>query len=1459
VATVGYPWLEKQLLAFSIRSTASSRRIPLPTQSLLISTPMNQRNTAQLSAKEIFILAVGLESVAEQEAVVNEYCSAAPELKMQVQRLLAAAGTDLGESPLDAIVHAFGPEQTHANPESNENPQPLIDLKQTLAMTSIQVGGQIDRYRLMEQLGEGGMGVVYVAEQVEPVRRKVALKVIKPGMDSKQVIARFEAERQTLALMDHMNIARVLDGGTTEQGLPYFVMELVRGLPITSYCDQANASTRERLELFNAVCSAVHHAHQKGIIHRDIKPGNVLVTLHDGKPVVKVIDFGVAKALNQPLSPNTVYTALNQVVGTPLYMSPEQMELSGLDIDIRSDIYSMGVLLYELLTGTTPFDRERLQKSGFDEMRRIIREEEPPRPSHRITTLPKAELSTCAKKRGLDDRTFTKSIQHELDWITLKALEKDRNRRYESSSAFGADVQRYLDDETVLACPPSLAYRVKKMMRRHRVLLTTGSLVIVASLIGTSVSIWQAVLANKSKRAAVTSNAIARQAVDDMYTQFAEKWLSEEGNASQLQHEFLEKAATFYEADANQFSDDPTLAIDRLKSRQRVCNIQIKLGQHKEAEAGLRDLIQRCRQRETSSPARVQFSLLELNSTAKLASLLATTGKNDAAKIEYSNAAIQLEVLAGSRALDAKQKAELATVSASLCTGFQKTKLTEASEAAIQTSLKLWNELRLADPNDWNHRIGFAEALRRQGVQRMWFGDRKAEAESVFLEAKNLLLQLLKDRPRDRTCRDALAGVYINLGVLAGWARKNEQKMEFEKQGLELARGLVQDYPTDQQALRTLSSLLGNHISSQEKYGSTLEKQSLRKSYFDSCEKLVELFPTVIEYVWNYRVACLDYSRDLYNRGEKSQALTAANNCKELIGLIRTQGSKDDFDLCRLEKFSTLEYVALLLEEGRYLDAIKQLEKLDFDNFSFNPSQLTSNTIVHADIRFLNNCQDEYWTLKRPCTMIRECFDLLEKDALLTVSHKRKLMASLQSRAEHCEVEAQKMYDTWCAKLDIVNLTSEDILGLYQLFLEEGDVYSTRVERRHHREAIGRLAMDLVRKMDDVGKDAKPNDLSIIIGELTAGEEYQRDPELALRLAKRAIEMGPNSEMARQDLGWALFRNGAYEESLKFLGSKVPKQTASENAAVLAMTLWHLGRKEEAAACLDQPYDDNLTAYITRRKKDPEDKIVWPTADNLLRMDREAKELLGDERTALAAAFADDEEKSPTVSPKVLSEAEPIKSLRAIAKWQYENHLEREAEESLSELIRLQPTGDDRSAWKARGDLHWRSKRFEEALNDLNYVLETAPDDQLVLFHRSCCYRDLNRFPEALSDATRLIELTPTGYRRWLNRAEIYEKMKQPERALADIQKALEVSAGTFDPWYEVSEVFTLRGRVYLEGLADSEQAIADFTHALERNLFSGKQFSKQDIYLLRAAAYDLQGDSEKAKEDRAESAGLKR
>jgi len=427
----------------------------------------------------------------ERDAFLDQACAGDPPLRERLEALLQAHETsDLFLEPL-----AAPPDSVTGPPASPPEEGP---------------GTLIGRYKLLQQIGEGGCGVVYMAEQQVPLRRRVAFKIIKLGMDTKQVVGRFEAERQALAMMDHPHIARVLDGGATETGRPYFVMELVRGVRITEYCDEHQLPTVERLKLFVQVCHAIQHAHQKGVIHRDIKPSNILVSLHDDVPVAKVIDFGIAKAIGHRLTDKTVFTRFEHFIGTPAYMSPEQAGVSGLDVDTRSDIYALGVLLYELLTGRTPFDPQQLAQAGLDEVLRRIREEDPPRPSTRLSRLQEKELTTTAARRQTEPPKLIHLLRGDLDWIVMKCLEKNRVRRYETANALAQDIEHHLRHEPVVARPPTRLYLLHRLVRRNKILFAASAAVTASLTTGLGFSVWSLLKERQARLEAVAAEERAQ-------------------------------------------------------------------------------------------------------------------------------------------------------------------------------------------------------------------------------------------------------------------------------------------------------------------------------------------------------------------------------------------------------------------------------------------------------------------------------------------------------------------------------------------------------------------------------------------------------------------------------------------------------------------------------------------------------------------------------------------------------------------------------------------------------------------------------------------------------------------------------------------------------------------------------------------------------------------------------------
>jgi tetratricopeptide (TPR) repeat protein len=634
------------------------------------------------------------------------------------------------------------------------------------ARTSEQPGTVIaGRYKLLEEIGEGGMGTVWAAEQTTPVRRKVALKLIKAGMDSRSVLARFEAERQALAVMDHPNIAKVLDGGLTESGRPFFVMDYVKGVPITEYCDATRLSVEERLNLFVQVCSALQHAHQKGIIHRDLKPSNILVAPYDDKPVPKVIDFGLAKAMHHSLTEKTLYTAHGTVLGTPLYMSPEQAQLNNLDVDTRSDIYSLGVLLYELLTGTTPIERKRFTEAAWDEIRRMIREEEPPRPSIRLSSTD--TLPSLAIFRHTEPATLKKLVRGEIDWIVMKALEKDRTRRYETASGFARDIQRYLDDEVVEARPPSAGYRIGKFIRRHKAQVIAASLVLVALLAGMAGTTWglfREARANtrlsesldreqKANAGLATANAkvqarydLAVDAVKTFHTGVSEDFLLKEEKFKDLRNRLLKSASDFYGklsallGEESDFDSRRALALANFE----LAELTDKVGQKQDALT-MHQAVLAAREALAAEPGAGVRERVELGrSLTGVAELLEWTGKPDESLAVYRRAE---GMLAGQAASDVPARAALATCRRKMAIRLRYAgKMTESLLALRQARAD--QEALAAVPGatrDAHRDLG--ETLNEIGYV-LWNMNRPSEAE-VELRASRRVWQELADAHPD--------------------------------------------------------------------------------------------------------------------------------------------------------------------------------------------------------------------------------------------------------------------------------------------------------------------------------------------------------------------------------------------------------------------------------------------------------------------------------------------------------------------------------------------------------------------------------------------------------------------------------------------------------------------------------------------------------------------------------------
>jgi eukaryotic-like serine/threonine-protein kinase len=733
-----------------------------------------------MNEEALFAAALEKATPAERRAFLDEACGPDPALRRRLDRLLAA----------DKETHGILEGAPAAGPISPSGAQPALTAGRVFA----------DRFRLCAKLGEGGMGEVWVVEQTEPVRRRVALKVIRPGLDSGRLLARFDQERQALAVMDHPNIAKVLDAGIDDAGRSYFAMELINGVPITKYCDDARLSLRQRLELFVPVCQAVQHAHQKGIIHRDLKPSNILVGLYDGRPVPKVIDFGVAKATGPRLTEQSVHTEVGWLIGTLEYMSPEQATLNNLDIDTRSDVYALGAVLYELLTGSVPFSRQELQAAAFTDVLRLIRDVDPPRPSTKLSN--SVALANAAAVRQTEPKKLLALVRGDLDWIVMRCLEKDRNRRYGTASGVARDLERYLTGEPVEACPPSAGYRLRKYAWKYRKALAAAgafaALLVAATVVSLSLASWalrEGRRAEARQREAETYLTGALGAVDQMLTRVAEVKLANIPQLEPVRRELLQDALRFCQGFLKEHGNSPDIRLEVASAYRRTGRIQHALGQSTEAEESFRQAVAIAEQLRAEAPDDPAV----LDKLAGIHGELGLYYRDNKDRLRQAEKAFQ-QAVALREQLDRQDSAypenrsTLAGIHGTLVGLYRILGELGQAEVAFNKCEALIQDLLSHDAK--NTRYLMILGVCHQNMALVYGAkDRLAEAEAAHRKTIDLYQQLTRDHPNVVDYQKMLGRCYHNLGLLHARERHHAQAEAAYQQSLAIHEAVYRDHP----------------------------------------------------------------------------------------------------------------------------------------------------------------------------------------------------------------------------------------------------------------------------------------------------------------------------------------------------------------------------------------------------------------------------------------------------------------------------------------------------------------------------------------------------------------------------------------------------------------------------------------------------------------------------------------
>jgi serine/threonine protein kinase/tetratricopeptide (TPR) repeat protein len=979
-----------------------------------------------------------------------------------------------------------------------------------------QSGGVLaGRYKLLEAIGEGGMGTVWMSQQTEPVKRLVAIKLIKPGMDSRQVLARFEAERQALALMDHPNIARVLDAGAAPDGRPFFVMELVKGVPITRYCDEHRLTPRQRLELFVPVCQAILHAHHKGVIHRDVKPSNVLVALYDDRPVPKVIDFGVAKATGPQLTEQTLHTGFGAVVGTLEYMSPEQASFNQLDVDTRSDIYSLGVLLYELLAGSPPFSRKELEKAGVLEMLRVIREQAPTKPSTKLST---AEgLPTLAANRGTEPAKLTKLVRGELDWIVMKALEKDRSRRYETANGLAHDIERYLADEPVQACPPSAWYRFRKFARRNKAALAVattlagGVLLAVGGLALGALWTWQ----EKERKEAALLKAVqrtefARQAADDMYTDVAVNWLADEPYLQPVQKKFLLKAANFYRELAQEERQDPTARLKAGSAHRLLGLIENRLGHEKEAEAALRQAVTLLTQLDSDLPNQPGCQQALAYSLDDLARFLAERRPLSLPGSEPSPEAEELlrralalrQMLVGRFPDKVGYRGDLAASYDNLGVTLRESRRLGEAQQALREALEIRQKLLEGHAGEPEYQSNLAATLNNLALLRM---DQQQwrEARQLLESAAAHQKQALRANPRHFVYRWSLCKQSMNLARTFQGPSEAAQAEKAWREAIALSQKLADDFP-DVPAYRT------NWATTNEQLAHTLvrsgrlpEATDLLRQVVAQVERLAKDFPAAAEYRYEQARLLNSLFAYLWPQGLLPEAEAAMRHSVQLLEQLGATGR--DEPAFRLARASSLHnWGTCLAMLGKNVDAERSFRQAIglFKDLIASPPEDADRPVEYTAVTMAPGAEF--------------------RDASL----KTKLAAS------------------YAALMRVVS----------------GNGRRPAEAEKPYREA-------LESGLDD---PELPNSLAWMLA--ASPERGARDPRRAVELAQEAVAAAPGNADYWNTLGVARYRSGNGPAAITALRKSIELSNGGHPADwfFLAMAHWQRGEKEQAREWYDR-------------------------------------------------------------------------------------------------------------------------------------------------------------------------------------------------------------------------------------------------------------------------------------------------